>query len=94
MAHRDRLDLVVPQEPCHPGVMGALGALVVQRSPPDRELLPAGDLAADHAGDHDPIGAAPAPVDLALCGDRHTHPHVDSLLVARQDPCRMPTAPP
>ena len=49
MADGDRLDLVVPQEPCHPGVMGALGPLVVQCSPADRELLPAGDLAVDDA---------------------------------------------
>src|SRR6266699_869316 len=82
MADRDRLDLVVPQEPGHPSVMGTLGSLVMQRSPADRELLPVGDHAVDHAGDRDTIGAAPARVDLALGGDRNTHPHVDSLLVA------------
>src|SRR6266566_6089165 len=92
MADSDRLDLVVPQEPCHPGVMGTLGPLVMQRSPADRKLLPVGDLAVDHAGHRDTIGSAPARVDLALSGDRHTHPHVDNLLVANREPCRTPTA--
>src|SRR5713101_8335765 len=61
MAHGDRVNLVVQQEPCHPGVMGTLGSLVMQRSPADRELLPAGDLDVDDAGDRDTIGAAPLP---------------------------------
>jgi hypothetical protein len=89
MADGDRLDLVVPQEPCHPGVMGALGPLVVQCSPADRELLPAGDLAVDHAGDRDTIGLSPARVNLAAGGDRHAHPHLECLLVAAE-PCRTP----
>jgi len=82
MVDSDRLDLAVPQEPRHPGVMGALGALVVQRSPADRELLQVGDLAVDHVGDRNTIGSSPARVDLALGGDRHADPHLQCLLVA------------
>lgn len=89
MADRDRLDPVVPQEPCHPGVMGTLGSHVMQRSPADRELLPVGDLAVGHAGDRDTIGSSPARVNLALGGDRHAHSHRKCLLAAAE-PCRTP----
>src|ERR1019366_9874962 len=80
VADGDRLHLVVPQEPCHPGVMGALGALVVQRSPGDSELLPVADLAVGHVGDRDAVSTSPPQVDLAVGGDRHTHLHVECLL--------------
>src|ERR1019366_1095413 len=80
MVDSDRLHLVVPEEPCHPGVMATLGPLVVQRSPGDGELLPLVDLAVGHVGDRDAVGPTPARVDLAIGGDRHTHPHVESLL--------------
>ena len=59
----DRLDLVVPQEPCDPGMMSALGALVTEGSPGNRELLPAADLAADHISDRYAISPAPARVN-------------------------------
>ena len=59
----DRLDLVVPQEPCDPGMMSALGALVMEGSPGNGELLPAADLAAGHIGDRYAISPAPARVN-------------------------------
>ena len=46
MADSDRVYLVVPQEPCHTGVMGTFSPLVVQRSPGDGELLPVAEMAA------------------------------------------------
>jgi hypothetical protein len=69
--------------------MGTLGSHVMQRSPADRELLPAGDLAVDHAGDRDTIGSSPARVNLALGGDRHAHSRVECPLVSAE-PCRTP----
>src|ERR1035438_844465 len=75
MANSDRVYLVVPQEPCHTGVMGTFGPLVVQRSPGDGELLPVADLFAGHVGDRDPVGSSPARVDLAIICDWHAYPH-------------------
>ena len=54
----DRLDLVVPQEPCDPGMMSALGALVMEGSPGNGELLPAADLTAGHISDRYAISPA------------------------------------
>src|ERR1035438_6556933 len=75
MANSDRVYLVVPQEPCHTGVMGTFGPLVVQRSPGDGELLPVADLFAGHVGDRDPVRSSPARVDLAIICDWHAYPH-------------------
>ena len=69
----DRLDLVVPQEPCDPGMMSALGALVMEGSPGNGELLPAADLAAGHIGDRYAISPAPARVNFTIGGNRHAH---------------------
>src|ERR1035438_9968264 len=80
MANSDRVYLVVPQEPCHTGVMGTFGPLVVQRSPGNGELLPVADLLVGHVGDRDPVGSSPARVDLAIICDWHAYPHVESLL--------------
>src|ERR1019366_3090108 len=80
MANSHRVYLVVPQEPCHTGVMGTFGPLVVQRSPGNGELLPVADLLAGHVGDRDPVGSSPARVDLAIICDWHAYPHVESLL--------------
>jgi hypothetical protein len=80
----DHLDLVVPQEPCHPGVMGSLGSLIVQRSPADGELLPVADLAVGHVGDRDAVGSSPSRVDLAISGDRHTHFQAETSLPERE----------
>src|ERR1022692_1603426 len=77
MANSDRVYLVVPQEPCHTGVMGTFGPLVVQRSPGDGELLPVADLLVGHVGDRDPVGSSPARVDLAIICDWHAYPHVE-----------------
>lgn len=82
MVNGDRLDAIVPQEPRHPDMMRALGALIVQRSPADSELLPTGDLPVGHIGDGDAIGSSPARVHLTIGGDRHTHPHPGRLLTA------------
>ncbi len=70
MVNADRLDPVIPQEPCHPGMMGTLGPLIVESPPGDRELLPVADLAAGHLGGRDPAGPPPARVNLAIGGDR------------------------
>src|SRR5450631_2447994 len=80
MANSHRVYLVVPQEPCHTGVMGTFGPLVVQRSPGNGELLPVADLLIGHVGDRDPVGSSPARVDLAIICDWHAYPHVESLL--------------
>ena len=77
MANSDRVYLVVPQEPCHTGVMGTFGPLVVQRSPGNGELLPVADLLVGHVGDRDPVGSSPARVDLAIICDWHAYPHVE-----------------
>jgi hypothetical protein len=69
----DRLDLVVPQEPCDPGMMSALGALVMEGSPGNGELLPAADLAADHISDRYAISPAPARVNFTIGSNRHAH---------------------
>ena len=72
----DRLDLVVPQEPSDPGVMRTLGALVMENSPGNGELLPAADLAAGHIGDGYAVGPAPARVNLTIGSNRHAHLHL------------------
>src|ERR1022692_4210061 len=77
MANSHRVYLVVPQEPCHTGVMGTFGPLVVQRSPGNGELLPVADLLVGHVGDRDPVGSSPARVDLAIICDWHAYPHVE-----------------
>src|SRR5512146_3081096 len=77
MVNADRLDPVIPQEPCHPGMMSTFGPLIVKSPPADRELLPAADLAAGHLGDRDAIRPPPARVDLAIRGDRHAHLHLN-----------------
>jgi hypothetical protein len=41
-------------------MMGSLGALIVERSPGDGELLPVADLAVGHLGDRDAGGSSPA----------------------------------
>jgi hypothetical protein len=82
MVHGDRLNLVVAQEPRHPGVMSALSSLVMQCSPAHWELLPAADLPPSHLGHRNTLGSAPPRVNLAIGGDRHAHPHVERLLAA------------
>ena len=73
MLGRDRLDLVVPQEPCDPGMMSALGAPVMEDSPGNGELLPAADLAADHISDRYAISPAPARASFTIGGNSHAH---------------------
>jgi hypothetical protein len=72
MVNSDRLDLVVPQEPCYPGVVGTLSPLVMEHSPADSVLLPVAYLAAGHLGERDAFGSPPARVNLVIGGDRHT----------------------
>jgi hypothetical protein len=89
----DRLDLVVPQEPCDPSVVGTLGPLVMQRSPADTELLPIADLAAGHLGDCHTVGSSPTWVNLAIGGDRHTHFHLKGLLAAMRQALALAVPP-
>jgi hypothetical protein len=77
MVNADRLNPVIPQEPCHPGMMSALGPLIVESSPGDRELLPVADLAVGHLGDRDAVGSPPARVNLAIGSDRYAYLHLD-----------------
>jgi hypothetical protein len=66
MLGADRLDLVVPQEPCDPGMMSALGALVVEGSPGNGELLPAVDVATDHISGRSAISPVAARVNSTM----------------------------
>jgi len=50
-----------------------LGALVMEGSPGNGELLPAADLAAGHIGDRYAISRAPARVNFTIGGNRHAH---------------------
>src|SRR5271165_5288872 len=77
MVNADRLNPVIPQEPCHPGMMSTLGPLIVESSPGDRELLPVADLAVGHLGDRDAVGSPPARVNLAIGSDRYAYLHLD-----------------
>jgi hypothetical protein len=78
----DHLHLIVAQESGDAGVVGALGALVVQRRPRHVELLPVLHLAADDVRDRNAVGASPARVDAPVSGDWHADPHARYLLVA------------
>ncbi len=58
MVGGDHLHLMVPQEPCYPGVMSTLGPLIMKLSPADGELLPVADLAAGFLRHGHPAGPA------------------------------------
>ncbi len=86
MVNSDRLDLVVAQEPCYPGVVGTLSPLVMELSPADSVLLPVAYLAVGHLGECDAVGSSPARVNLEIGGDRHTHFHLKGLLAQMRQP--------
>src|SRR5262249_28915222 len=65
-------DVVVAQELRHAGMMGAFGALVMQRVPADRELLPVVELATANNGDGDALRAAPARINGTVRCDGYT----------------------
>jgi hypothetical protein len=76
MVNANRLDPVIPQEPCHPGMMSTLAPLIVESSPGDRELLPVADLAVGHLCDRNAVGSALARVNLAIGSERYAYLHL------------------
>jgi hypothetical protein len=70
------IDVVLAQEPSHPGVMSSRRTFIVQRAPRDLDLSPIFDLAVNYLGNRNPVGATPTGVDLSINRYRNAYNHV------------------